>query len=98
MPVTLKHLYLLVLPLIQLPPLSHLLPLHRQLCEVLLGVMGRCSGELDVSGDEVFRAVEAHVRTFEAVLFMVKDGFVQAGHEMGLPRVRLLTILNDLFY
>ncbi len=73
MPVTLKHLYLLVLPLIQLPPISHFLPLHRQLCEVLLGgiVVGSCSGELDVSGDEVFRAVEAHVRTFEAVLFMV---------------------------
>lgn len=102
-PVTLEYLYLLELLLIWLPPLSYLLPLDWHLSEVLLSgildsVVGRWSCKLDVPRDEVFGSVETNIWAFEAVLFMVENGFVQAVHEMRLPRVGLLAILDDLFY
>lgn len=53
--------------------------------------------KLDIPRNEVFGSVEADVGLFELILFMIDYGFVQAVHEMRLPRVYLLAILDDLF-
>ena len=80
--IILENLNLFELLFIRLSPFLDLLPLHRQLSEVLFsGILDCIMGswtprKLDIPRNEVFGSVEADVGLFELILFMIDYGFV----------------------